>query len=166
GLITFQNQGGGSTITQQLAKNLYTINPELDGHLSKLGKLPKRVIQKTKEWIISIILEKNFTKEEIITMYFNTSDFSSNAYGIKVAAETYFNKQPADLNLQESAVLVGMLQAPSFFNPQNKPNNAMTKRNQVLYKLYNYKYIKTREEYDSLKSLPIELTFAVQNQNQ
>src|SRR5690606_32442726 len=102
GILTFNNKGGGSTITQQLAKNLYTINPELDGHLAKLGRLPRRIIQKTKEWIISIHLEKNFTKEEIITMYLNTSDFSSNAYGIKVAAETYFNKQPADLNLQES----------------------------------------------------------------
>ncbi len=166
GIITFNNKGGGSTITQQLAKNLYTINPELDGHLAKLGRLPRRIIQKTKEWIISIHLEKNFTKEEIITMYLNTSDFSSNAYGIKVAAETYFNKQPADLNLQESAVLVGMLQAPSFYNPQNNPNNALSKRNEVLYKLYNYKYIKTREEYDSIKALPIELQFAVQNQNQ
>lgn len=166
GILTFNNKGGGSTITQQLAKNLYTINPELDGHLAKLGRLPRRIIQKTKEWIISIHLEKNFTKEEIITMYLNTSDFSSNAYGIKVAAETYFNKQPADLNLQESAVLVGMLQAPSFYNPHNNPNNALSKRNEVLYKLYNYKYIRTREEYDSLKALPIELQFAVQNQNQ
>jgi penicillin-binding protein 1A len=166
GIITFNNKGGGSTITQQLAKNLYTINPELDGHLAKLGKLPRRVIQKTKEWIISIHLEKNFTKEEIITMYLNTSDFSSNAYGIKVAAETYFNKQPVDLNIQESAVLVGMLQAPSFYNPQNNPNNALSKRNDVLYKLYNYKYIKTKQEYDSIKELPIELKFAVQNQNQ
>lgn len=166
GILTFNNKGGGSTITQQLAKNLYTINPELDGHLAKLGKLPRRVIQKTKEWIISIHLEKNFTKEEIITMYLNTSDFSSNAYGIKVAAETYFNKQPIELNLQESAVLVGMLQAPSFYNPQNNPNNALAKRNEVLYKLYNYKYIKSREEYDSIKELPLELKYAVQNQNQ
>jgi penicillin-binding protein 1A len=166
GILTFDSKGGGSTITQQLAKNLYTINPELDGHLSKLGKLPRRVIQKTKEWIISIHLEKNFTKEEIITMYLNTSDFSSNAYGIKVAAETYFNKQPSELNLQESAVLVGMLQAPSFYNPQNNPNNALSKRNEVLYKLYNYKYITSREKYDSIKALPIELKFAVQNQNQ
>ena len=166
GILTFNNKGGGSTITQQLAKNLYTINPELDGHLSKLGKLPRRVIQKTKEWIISVDLERNFTKEEIITMYLNTTDFSSNAYGIKVAAETYFNKQPSDLNIQESAVLVGMLQAPSFYNPQNNPNNAIRKRNEVLYKLYNYKYITSRTQYDSLKELPIELTYAVQNQNQ
>ncbi|HEY8935805.1 MAG TPA: biosynthetic peptidoglycan transglycosylase, partial [Cyclobacteriaceae bacterium] len=80
GLLTFDPKGGGSTITQQLAKNLFTKNAEmgLDGPLAKLGKLPSRVIQKTKEWIISVELEKNFTKEEIIAMYLNTTDFSSN----------------------------------------------------------------------------------------
>jgi penicillin-binding protein 1A len=166
GILTFNQRGGGSTITQQLAKNLYTLNPELDGPISRLGKYPKRVIQKTKEWIISVQLEKNFTKEEIITMYLNTSDFSSNAYGIKVAAETYFNKQPIELNIQESAVLVGMLQAPSFYNPNRNPNNSLSKRNEVLFKLYDRGYIKSREAYDSIKSLPIELKFAVQNQNQ
>lgn len=166
GLITFRNAGGGSTITQQLAKNLYTLNPELDGHLAGLGRGVRRVIQKTKEWIISIQLEKNFTKEEIITMYFNTSDFSSNAYGIKVAAETYFNKQPDSINIQEAAILVGMLQAPSFFNPHLNPDNALVKRNQVLAKLYKHKYISTKAEFDSLRSLPIELRFSVQNQNE
>lgn len=166
GLITFNPAGGGSTITQQLAKNLYTINPELDGHLSKWGKYPKRIIQKTKEWIISVQLERNFTKEEIITMYLNTSDFSSNAYGIKVAAETYFNKQPESLNVQESAVLVGMLQAPSRFNPHRNPENALAKRNEVLYKLYKHGYIKTRESYDSIKNLPIVLEYRVENQNE
>src|SRR5260221_6303703 len=115
GVLTFNNSsGGGSTLTQQLAKNLYTQNADrnLDGPLAKLGKLPKRFIQKTKEWIISVNLEENFTKDEIIAMYLNTCDFGSNAFGIKVAAETYFNKQPDSLNLQESAILVGMLQAP------------------------------------------------------
>jgi len=165
GILTFNSAGGGSTITQQLAKNLYTLNPELDGHISKLGRLPRRVIQKTKEWIISIQLEKNFTKEEIITMYLNTSDFSSNAYGIKVAAETYFNKQPSELNIQESAVLVGMLQAPTYFNPHRNPNNALRKRNEVLYKLYSYGYIPSRAAYDSIRALPIELEYQVQNHN-
>jgi penicillin-binding protein 1A len=167
GVITFNSSstGGGSTITQQLAKNLYTLNPELNGSLSKLGKLPNRIIQKTKEWIISIHLERNFTKEEIIAMYLNTSDFSSNAYGIKVAAETYFNKQPDSLNIQESAVLVGMLQAPSFYNPKRNPNNALSKRNEVLFKLLKHGYIKTRAEYEALKVRPIELTFSVKNQN-
>ena len=99
-------------------------------------------------------------------MYLNTSDFSSNAYGIKVAAETYFNKQPDSLNLQESAVLVGMLQAPSFYNPKRNPKNALSKRNEVLFKLYKHGYIKTRAEYESLKLLPIELKYSVQNQNE
>jgi penicillin-binding protein 1A len=169
GILTFNPQGGGSTITQQLAKNLYTMNPDrsLDGTLGKLGKFPRRIIQKTKEWIISVNLEQNFTKNEIIAMYLNTCDFSSNAFGIKVAAETYFNKQPDSLNLQESAVLIGMLQAPTFFNPKRNPNNSLRKRNEVLYKIYKHGYkIDTREKYDSIKALPIELTYNVQNQNE
>jgi penicillin-binding protein 1A len=165
GILTFNSAGGGSTITQQLAKNLYTMNPELDGHLARLGGVVRRVIQKTKEWIISTQLEKNFTKEEIITMYLNTSDFSSNAYGIKVAAETYFNKQPDSLNVQESAVLVGMLQAPTYFNPYRNPENSLRKRNEVLYKLYYHGYIKDEHDYDSLRALPIDLEYQVQNQN-
>jgi len=169
GLLTFNQQGGGSTITQQLAKNLYTMNPErsLDGKLSKLGSVPRRIIQKTKEWIISVNLETNFTKEEIVAMYLNTVTFSSNSFGIKVAAETYFNKQPDSLNLQESAVLVGMLQAATLFNPQRNPENSLRKRNEVLYKVYRRGYkIKTLEQYDSIKSLPIELKYSVQNQNE
>jgi penicillin-binding protein 1A len=91
GLITPNTGGGGSTITQQLAKNLFrTRGDELDGVLTRLGGPFKILVSKTKEWIISIQLEKNYTKEEIITMYLNTTEFSSNAYGIKVASETYF----------------------------------------------------------------------------
>lgn len=164
GIITLSAQGGGSTITQQLAKNLYTLNPELDGHLAAWGAWPRRVIQKTKEWIISIQLERNFTKEEIITMYLNTSHFGSNAYGIKVAAETYFSKQPSELNIQESAVLVGLLQNPSLYNPYYHPDNAFRKRNQVLRKLHRHHYITSRA-YDSLKALRIALEYDVQNHN-
>jgi len=166
GLVTLDPAGGGSTLTQQLAKNLYTINPELDGSLARLGKYPKRMIQKTKEWLISVQLEKNYTKEEIITMYFNTVEFSSNAYGIKVASETYFNKPQDSLNLQEAAVFVGMCQNPSLYNPHRFPENALGKRNEVLRKLLTHGYIKSTEEFDSLKALPIDLNFAVQNQNQ
>jgi len=169
GLVTFNPQGGGSTITQQLAKNLYTMNPDrsLDGWLSNLGKIPRRVIQKTKEWIISINLERNFTKEEIIAMYLNTATFSSNTFGIKVAAETYFNKQPDSLNLQESAVLVGMLQAATFFDPKRNPDNSLRKRNEIFSKIYRHGYqITTREQYDSLRALPIELNYSVQNHNE
>jgi len=169
GLITFNHQGGGSTITQQLAKNLYTMNPDhsLDGKLSRLGSVPRRIIQKTKEWIISVNLEKNFTKQEILAMYLNTVTFSSNTFGIKVAAETYFNKQPDSLNLQESAVLVGMLQAATLYNPQRNPENSLRKRNEVLYKVYKHGYkIGTREQYDSITALPIDLKYSVQNQNE
>ena len=167
GILTFNpsGQGGGSTLTQQLAKNLYTLNPELDGHLAKLGELPKRLIQKTKEWIISVHLERNFTKDEILTMYLNTSAFGSNAYGIKVASETYFKKQPLALNIQESAVLVGMLQNPSLFHPRWRPKNALKKRNAVLEKAYKHGYIKSQAAYDSLISKPIALKYSVQNQN-
>src|SRR6478609_7907020 len=161
GLITLNPAGGGSTITQQIAKNLYTRNPDktrdLDGYIAKLGGYPKRIVEKTKEWIIAVDLEKNFTKEEIIAMYLNASAFSNNAYGIKVAAETYFKKSPDSLNVQESAVLIGMLQAVNKFNPVQNPENSLSKRNEVLGKLYDHGYIKTREEYDSIVALPIEL---------
>lgn len=169
GALTFNMQGGGSTITQQLAKNLYTRNPDksLDGLIAKLGGYPKRIVEKTKEWIISVDLERNFTKEEIIAMYLNTVEFSSNSYGIKVASETYFNKPPDSLNLQESAVLVGMLQNPSFYNPKRWPDRALAKRNTVLAKIYKHKYkITTQEEFDSLKALPLGLDFNIQNQNE
>jgi penicillin-binding protein 1A len=169
GLITLNPAGGGSTITQQLAKNLYTRNLDksLDGPLAKLGKYPKRIIQKTKEWIISVNLERNFTKHEIIAMYLNTAEFSSNTYGIKVASETYFGKQPDSLNLQESALFVGMLQNPTLYNPKLHPENALSKRNEVLVKIYRAKYkISTREQYDSIIALPLGLRFKIQNQNE
>ncbi len=110
----------------------------------------RRIIQKTKEWIISVHLERNFTKDEILTMYLNTSAFGSNAYGIKVASETYFKKQPLALNIQESAVLVGMLQNPSLFHPRWRPKNSLKKRNAVLEKAYKHGYIKSQAAYDSL----------------
>ncbi|HCZ37399.1 MAG TPA: transglycosylase [Cytophagales bacterium] len=169
GVITLNPKGGGSTITQQLAKNLYTMNPDksLDGHLAKLGKYPRRIIQKTKEWIISIQLEENFTKEEIIAMYLNTATFSSNTFGIKVAAETYFDKGPDSLNIQESAVLVGMLQAVTLFDPNRNPETSLRKRNEILGKLYRHGYkLKTQEQFDSVRVLPIELKYSFQNQNE
>ncbi len=169
GLLTLNPQGGGSTITQQLAKNLYTMNPDrnLDGLLSHLGKIPRRVIQKTKEWIISVKLEENFTKDEIIAMYLNTATFSSNTFGIKVAAETYFSKEPDSLNIQESSVLVGMLQAATLFDPKRNPETSLRKRNEILYKIYRQGYkMKTREQYDSMRALPLELKYNIQNHNE
>lgn len=169
GLIRLDPAGGGSTITQQLAKNLYTRNPDqsLDGSIAKLGRIPRRVVQKTKEWIISLDLEHNFTKQEIIAMYLNTAEFSNNSYGIKVASETYFNKPPDSLNLQESAMLVGMLQNPTLFNPLRHPENAFLKRNEVLTKIYAAGYkLDTRAKYDSICRLELGLNFRLQNQNE
>lgn len=169
GLLTLQPSGGGSTITQQLAKNLYTRNRDrgLDGLIAKLGRYPRRIVQKTKEWIIAVDLERTFTKEEIIALYLNTAEFSSNSYGIKVATETYFGKSPDSLNLQESALLVGMLQNPTFYNPVLHPDNALKKRNEVLNKIYRSKYVLTdREKYDSITAIDLGLKFKIQNQNE
>jgi penicillin-binding protein 1A len=170
GLLTLNPEGGGSTITQQLAKNLYTQNVDmgLDGSIVRnvfTGRFPKRLFDKTKEWIIAVQLEKNFTKEEIITMYLNTVPFG-NVGGIQVAAKTFFNKMPDSLNVQESAVLVGMLQANSKFNPQRNYENSLAKRNEILGKLYRHGYIKSKPALDSLRALPIVLQFKVQNQNE
>lgn len=170
GLLTFNPSGGGSTITQQLAKNLYTQNADmnLDGSIVRnvfTGKYPKRVFDKTKEWIIAVQLEKNFTKEEIIAMYLNTVPFG-NVGGIQVAAKTFFNKMPDSLNIQESAVLVGMLQATSRFNPKTNYENSLAKRNEIFNKLYSRGYIKSKQDLDSLRALPIVLQYRVQNQNE
>jgi len=166
GKLTFNYAGGGSTITMQLAENLYNTMTENQGRLFKI-KLFKEIIIKTKEWIIATKLERNFTKEEIIAMYLNTVSFGNNAYGIKTASETYFNKPPAELNLQESAVLIGLLQATTRYNPVLNYENAFGKRNQVLSKVYKHGYkLITFEDYDSITSLPIELNYKVQNQNQ
>lgn len=169
GLLTFSSQGGGSTLTQQTAKQLYTQNGDqsLDGHIAKLGGYPARLVQKVKEWMISIDLERTFTKKEIIALYLNTVEFNNNSYGIKVAAETYFSKTPDSLNLQESALLVGMLQNPALYNPKRFPERAINKRNQVLAKLLKHQYmLKTKEDYDSVAALPLDLNFKVLNQNQ
>jgi len=172
GLITFNYAGGGSTITQQLAKNLYkTMGDELEGKISKFsrklgtpGFYTRRFIAKTKEWIISIKLEQTFTKEEIIALYLNTVEYSSNTYGIKSAAETYFGTTTDSLNYQESAVLVGLLQA-HIYNPAMFYDNSFSKRNDVLAKVFRQEHM-TQEEFDSLSMLPIDLSkYKVRNQH-
>ena len=147
--------GGGSTITQQLAKKLFHEVPD-----SKF----KRIIQKLQEWIISIRLERRYTKEEIIAMYLNIVDFSSNAYGIKSAAQTYFAKTPAQLNIQEAALLVGMLKAPTRYNPVRNNKNSIERRNVVLSQMTKYGFI-NGNEYDSLKAIPIKLKYQVEDHN-
>jgi penicillin-binding protein 1A len=167
GLVTFNPQGGGSTLTQQTAKNLFrTREEELQGEIGKLGPRFELVISKTKEWIIAVRLEQTFTKQEIITLYLNTVPFSQSTYGIKIASETYFNKKVKDLNLQEIAVLVGLLQNNSAFDPVNHPAASKRKRNQVLEKLWRHDYIASRDAYDSITKLPLQLSFRRQNHNQ
>ncbi|MCU0328396.1 MAG: transglycosylase domain-containing protein [Chitinophagales bacterium] len=149
GMFTMSNRGGGSTISQQLAKNLF---PRGDVNLFSL------VIRKFKEWIIAIKLERNFSKYEIIALYFNTVEYNDNAFGVKAAAKTYFNKNLKDLTIDESALLVGMLKAPSKYNPRRNPENAIERRNVVLSKMLAFNYI-NKTQYDTLSVKPIELRF-------
>lgn len=164
-LILRQSAGGGSTLSQQTAKNLFkTRNLESQGILSRVPGL-RMLIIKTKEWIVAAKLEKSYTKDEILTLYLNTSEYGSNAYGIKTASKTFFNKEPADLNVQESAVLVGLFKAPSYYSPVFNPDNSLRRRNTVLYQMEKYDML-TESEYDSLTKMPIELDYKVENQNQ
>lgn len=152
---------GASTITQQLARNLYSSSSEeMDGSLTK-GKL-RALFVKMKEWFTALSIEKAYTKQEIITMYLNTVDFGANTFGIKVASETYFSKDQSKLEPQEAAVLVGLLKATSYYNPKLNPENALRRRNTVLNQMMKYdKLDKTKG--DSLKSTPIVLDFEVAN---
>lgn len=164
-IILQQGAGGGSTLSQQTAKNLFkTRNLESQGILSRVPGL-RMLIIKTKEWIVAAKLEKSYTKEEILTLYLNTSEFGSNAYGIKTAAKTFFNKEPIDLNVQESATLVGLFKAPSYYSPVFNGDNSLRRRNTVLGQMEKYEYL-TETELDSISKLPIELDYRVGNQNQ
>jgi len=147
-IIFVGGRGGGSTITQQLAKNLF--------HPEKRNKI-ERLIQKLKEWIISAQLEKRYTKDEIVMMYFNTASWGRST-GVKSAAKTFFNKNTQDLNIQESAVLVGMLKAPTTYNPKLNPEKSKTRRNVVLNQLEHYDFL-TETECDSLKALDLEIDY-------
>ena len=161
-LMRSESSGGGSTITQQLAKNLFPRDTVVHGGLVRSTLL---VIAKLKEWITAVKLERNYTKEEIITMYLNTVPFGSNAYGIRMASKTYFNKPPSSLTLEEAAVLVGMLKAPTMYSPVRHPDRSLKRRNVVLMQLRNYDYI-TPAMYDSISKLPIKLTYKVQDHNE
>lgn len=155
--LSQSESGGGSTITQQLAKMFFP----REYNLSKL----ELVIKKLKEWVIAIKLEINFTKKEIITFYLNQFDFIYNAVGIKSASYTYFNKPPKSLNILESSILVGMAKNPSLYNPYSRPENAKKRRNVVLKRLYANNKI-SKLLYDSLKKTPITLSFNILNHNE
>ncbi len=131
-LLGDRGQGGGSTISQQLAKNLY---PRDTVHSSGLAKAGKLVIAKLKEWITAVMLEHNYTKEEIVAMYLNTVEYGSNAFGIKSASATFFNKTPAELAPEEAAMLVGVVNAPSRYSPVRNPERALKRRNTVLERM-------------------------------
>lgn len=163
GLLTANSSsGGGSTLTQQVAKNLF--NTRSEEYKGVLGNIPvvRIVIAKTKEWILSIILERKYTKQEIMQMYLNTVSFGNNAYGIKVAASTYFDTDVADLDIPQSALLVGMLQNPTIYNPVRFPQNATNRRNTVLAQMQRYDYI-TEDDFNVLKEKPLGLHFRMES---
>jgi penicillin-binding protein 1A len=151
GLLGQKSAGGGSTITQQLAKQLYS---------EHASTTMERLLQKPIEWVIAVKLERNYTKDEIITMYLNYFDFLHNAVGIKTAANTYFSKEPKDLSVVESATLVGLCKNPSYFNPVRNPERSRDRRNVVLGQMLKAGYL-TQEEHDKYCAEPLELKFHV-----
>ena len=148
-IIKMGKAGGGSTITQQLAKQLWS---------PRANNIFERALQKPIEWVIATQLERLYSKEEILTMYLNQFDFLYNAVGIKSAAQVYFSTTPDQLKLEEAAMLVGMCKNPSMYNPRRRPERALNRRNTVLDQMCKYEYI-TQEVCDSLQSLPIELKY-------
>ena len=148
-VIMLGRAGGGSTITQQLAKQLWS---------PRANNIFERALQKPIEWVIATKLERLYSKEEILTMYLNQFDFLYNAVGIKSAAQVYFSTTPAELKLEEAAMLVGMCKNPSLYNPRRRPESALNRRNTVLNQMCKYEYI-TDQVCDSLKALPIELKY-------
>ena len=150
------SQGGGSTITQQLAKNLFPRDTVRDR--GKIARTSKLVQSKFKEWITALKLEHNYTKEEIAAMYLNTVGYGSNAYGIKSAASTFFGKAPHELNIQEAAMLVGVVNAPTRYSPVRNPENALARRNLVINRMRKVGAI-SRHMCDSLTALPITLNY-------
>ena len=155
-LLGNQSAGGGSTISQQLAKNLFRM---------RKTRADNRLIMKLKEWVMAVRLEKKYTKEEIITMYFNTVDFSSNSFGIYAASQTYFGKLPSELDLVESAALVGMQKAVTRYNPLRNPENSKVRRSVVYHQMLKNNII-NQNEFDSLKEVDLDLTHVqIENHN-
>ncbi len=163
-LLLQRDAGGGSTISQQLAKILFRTRSELNDGLLNSVPILNLVAIKLKEWIVAVQLEVSYTKEEILTMYLNIAEFGSNTYGIQSAASTFFNKLPSELNYSESAMLIGMVNAPTRYSPISNPENAINKRTEVLHNLRKYEKI-DQAQYDSLVSKPLELNYRIENQN-
>mgnify|MGYP002525305261 FL=1 len=149
GLLGQKSAGGGSTITQQLAKQLYS---------EHASTTLERVMQKPIEWVIAVQLERNYTKDEIITMYLNYFDFLHNAVGIKTASDVYFSKEPKDLTVTEAATLVGLCKNPSYFNPVRNPERSRERRNVVLQQMVKEGYL-SEADYEKYSAQPIQLKF-------
>ena len=161
-LLRNSSQGGGSTITQQLAKTLY---PRADVSSKIPGWSKVRMVWiKLKEWITAVKLERDYTKDEIIDMYLNSIFFGSSAYGIRSASETFFAKLPMDLTVEESALLVGMVNKPTRYNPVINPDKSLARRNFVIGQMSKEGYI-TKAERDSIQQIPISLSYQVQDHN-
>jgi len=156
------SQGGGSTITQQLAKTLYP-RQDVSSRIPGMSKL-KMVWIKLKEWVTAVKLERSYTKNEIMNMYMNQVFFGSNAYGIKAAAQTFFGKAPIDLTVEEAATLVGMVNKPTRYNPALNPDKSLTRRNFVISQMEKAGFI-TEDQRDSIRQIPITLSYQVQDHN-
>ena len=161
-MIVHHDARGASTITQQLAKNMFRVRTQYSTGL--LGYIPgiKMLVMKSKEWIIATKLELVYDKKDILTMYANTVDFGSNAFGIKTACKTYFNTTPSELTLDQMAVLVGMLKATTYYNPRINPKNSLKRRNIVLSNMLRHNDI-NRAQYDSISAKPITLNYSVES---
>lgn len=161
-IIVHHDARGASTITQQLAKNMFRVRTQYSTGL--LGYIPgiKMLVMKSKEWIIATKLELVYDKKDILTMYANTVDFGSNAFGIKTACKTYFNTTPSELTLDQMAVLVGMLKATTYYNPRINPKNSLKRRNIVLSNMLRHNDI-NRTQYDSISAKPITLNYSVES---
>lgn len=156
---------GGSTISQQLAKNLFNTRSEAyEGHLSNIKGL-KMLVIKAKEWIVAVRLERAYTKEEIMTMYLNTVHFGSNAYGIKVAAKTFFNTEPNRLTAVQAALLVGMLKGPTQYSPITRKERALERRNVVLEQMHKYDFL-SEADLEALKVQPLGINYRVESHNE
>ena len=171
-LLSNSSQGGGSTITQQLAKTLYP-RAEMEKKIPGIYHI-KMVWTKLKEWITAVKLERDYTKDEIMTMYLNSIFFGSGAYGVRAASETFFGKQPSELTIEESAMLVGMVNKPTRYNPALNPDKALVRRNFVIGQMEKAGYfddqakaagVKTTAFRDSIRQIPIELNYQVQDHN-
>ena len=161
-LLHNSSQGGGSTITQQLAKTLYP-RAESNSKVPGWSKV-KMVWIKMKEWITAVKLERDYTKEEIMDMYLNSIFFGSGAYGIRAASETFFSKMPSELTVEESAMLIGMVNKPTRYNPVINPDKSLTRRNFVIGRMEKAGFL-SKAERDSLQALPIVLDYQIQDHN-